>query len=90
MNPEIADKIEAVRLDRVHGASWLSREALAVLKLAAETSQATSSDDFWAEIRDVAQKLMAARPAMASITSAVSRFVSDFWAKPKRTRIWIP
>ncbi len=86
MNPEIADKIEAIRVDRVHGASWLSREALAVLKLAAETSQATSSDDFWAEIRDVAQKLMAARPAMASITNAVSRFVSDFWAKSKEDK----
>ncbi len=86
MNPEIADKIEAIRLDRIHGASWLSREALAVLKLAAETSQATSSDDFWAEIRDVAQKLMAARPAMAPITNAVSRFVADFRAKSKEDK----
>jgi ribose 1,5-bisphosphate isomerase len=83
MNPEIADKIDAIRLDRVHGASWLSREALAVLKLAAETSQATSSDDFWAEMRDVAEKLMAARPAMASITNAVSRFVSELLARSK-------
>ncbi len=86
MNPEIADKIEAIRVDRVHGASWLSREALAVLKLAAERSQATTSDDFWAEIRDVARKLMAARPAMAPITNAVSRFVADFWAKFKEDR----
>lgn len=86
MNPEIADKIDAIRLDRVHGASWLSWEALAVLKLAAETSQATNSDDFSAEIRDVAQKLMAARPAMASITNAVSRFVSELWAKSKEDK----
>ncbi len=50
MNRDIADKIESIRLDRVHGASWLSREALAVLKLAAETSQATSRDDFSAEM----------------------------------------
>jgi ribose 1,5-bisphosphate isomerase len=86
MNPEIADKIEAIRVDRVHGASWLSREALAVLKLAAETSQATSSDDFWAEIRDVAQKLMAARPAMAPIASAVSRFVAELRARSKEDK----
>jgi ribose 1,5-bisphosphate isomerase len=86
MNPEITGKIDAIRLDRVHGASWLSREALAVLKLAAERNQATSSDDFWAEIRDVAQKLMATRPAMAPITNAVSRFVSDFWAKSKEDK----
>lgn len=86
MNPEIADKIEAIGLDRVHGASWLSREALAVLKLAAERSQATSSDDFWAEIGDVAQKLMAAKPAMAPITNAVSRFVSELSAKSKEDK----
>jgi len=86
MNPEIADKIDAIRLDRIHGASWLSREALAVLKLAAERSQATSSDDLLAEMRDAARKLMAARPAMAPITNAVSRFVADFWAKSKEDR----
>jgi ribose 1,5-bisphosphate isomerase len=86
MNPEIADKIDAIRLDRIHGASWLSREALAVLKLAAETSQATSSDDFSTEMRDVAQKLMAARPAMAPITNAVSRFVSELRARSKQDK----
>ena len=86
MNPEIADKIDAIRLDRIHGASWLSREALAVLKLAAETSQATSRDDFLAEMRDAAQKLMAARPAMAPITNAVSRFVAELRARSKEDR----
>ena len=86
MNPEIAHRIDAIRLDRVHGASWLSREALAALKLAAERSQATSSDDFWAQIRGVAQELMAARPAMASISNAVSRFVSDLSAKAEEDK----
>jgi len=37
-------------------------------------------------MRDAARKLMAARPAMASITNAVSRFVADFWAKSKEDR----
>jgi ribose 1,5-bisphosphate isomerase len=86
MNPEVADRIDTIRVDRTHGASWLSREALAVLKLAAERSQAASSDDFGAEIRDVAEKLMATRPAMASIANAVSRFVSELRAKSKEDK----
>ena len=77
MNPEIAAKIDDIRLDRMHGAAWLSREAIAVLKLAAEMSEAETIDDFLAEIKGVARRLSAARPAMAPIANNVSRFVYE-------------
>jgi translation initiation factor 2B subunit (eIF-2B alpha/beta/delta family) len=83
MNPEIASKINAIRHDRMHGASWLSQEALAVIKLTAEQSQAANKDEILTELKEVANELIDARPAMASIANAVSHFIYQVYDRAK-------
>jgi translation initiation factor eIF-2B subunit delta len=75
LNPEIAKQIEEIRQDRIHGASWLSRQAISVMNLAIEKSEAENVADFLEELEAVGRGLMEARPSMASITNCVSRFV---------------
>jgi translation initiation factor 2B subunit (eIF-2B alpha/beta/delta family) len=75
LNPEVARQIEEIRQDRVHGASWLSRQAIGVMNLAVEESEARNVADFLEELKVVGRGLMEARPSMASITNCVSRFV---------------
>ena len=74
MRAEIAGEIEEVRKDRTHGAGWLSRRAIDIMKLAAESSQARSSADFLDELAGVVGKLMEARPSMVPIANLVSHF----------------
>ncbi len=75
LNPEVAKQIEEIRQDRIHGASWLSRQAIGVMNLAIEKSEAKNVADFLEELKAVGRGLMEARPSMASITNCVSRFI---------------
>jgi ribose 1,5-bisphosphate isomerase len=75
ISPEIASLIDEIRNDRVHGASQLARQAVQVLKTAAEHSQAESVAQFLAEQRLVGNELMSARPAMAPVYNIVSRLL---------------
>jgi translation initiation factor eIF-2B subunit delta len=76
ISPEIISLIDEIKNDKVHGASQLARQAVNVLKVAAERSQADSVAQFLGELREVGQGLMSARPAMAPIFNIVSRFLS--------------
>ncbi len=75
ISPEIISLIDEIKSDRTHGASQLARQAVGVLKLAAEHSQASSADEFLSGLREVGERLMSARPAMAPIFNIVSRFL---------------
>jgi translation initiation factor eIF-2B subunit delta len=75
MNPDVARKIDEIKRDREHGASWLSREAIATIKLAAEKSEATNAHDFLKDLETTAQRLIEARPSMVAITNLVARFI---------------
>ena len=75
ISPEIASLIEEIKSDKVHGASQLARQAVGVLKLAAEHSQADSASEFFLELKAVGERLMSARPAMAPIFNIVGRFL---------------
>ncbi len=75
ISPEIISLIDEIKSDKVHGASQLARQAVGVLKLAAERSQAGSADEFLGELGEVGERLMSARPAMAPIFNIVSRFL---------------
>jgi ribose 1,5-bisphosphate isomerase len=75
LSPAVAQQIEEIRQDRIHGASWLSRQAIGVMNLAIKKSEAKNKADFIEELKAVARGLMEARPSMASITNCVSRFV---------------
>ena len=75
----ITDKIarltDEIKNDKTHGASQLARQAMAVLKVAAEHSQADSVEQFLGEVKVVGEGLMAARPAMAPIFNLVNRYL---------------
>jgi ribose 1,5-bisphosphate isomerase len=75
ISPKIIRLIDEIKSDKTHGASQLARQAVGVLKHAAEHSQAGSADEFLAELKGVGEGLMAARPAMAPIFNIVSRFL---------------
>jgi len=75
ISPEIINLIEEIKSDKVHGASQLARQAVGVLKLAAEHSQADSASEFLLELKAVGERLMSARPAMAPIFNIIGRFL---------------
>jgi len=62
---------EIVR-DRSHGAGWLSRRALAVMKTAALESRAVSADELLAELAELGGRLLRARPSMAPVANQVA------------------
>ncbi len=66
---------DEIRNDKTQGASQLARQAMAVLKVAAEHSQANSVEQFLEELKGVGEGLTAARPAMASIFNIVNRYM---------------
>jgi len=75
INPEIVNLIDEVRNDKTHGASQLARQAASVLKVAAERSQTKSTDEFWLEQKEIGQRLMSARPAMAPVFNIVAHLL---------------
>ena len=72
ISPEILSLIDKIRDDRVHGASQLARQAAKVLRVTAEHSRAGSVEQFVLEQKEVGERLMSARPAMAPIFNIVS------------------
>jgi len=81
ISPEIISLIDEVRNDKTHGASQLARQAVGVLKVAAERSQADSVEEFLIEQKEVGQRLMSARPAMAPLFNIVNSLLSFVSAK---------
>lgn len=75
INPEVARRIEEIEQDKIHGASWLSRQALDVMSLAIERSEAREVAQFLEEMKGVGRKLGGSRPSMASITNEVAQLV---------------
>jgi len=79
--PEIISLIDEIRDDKTHGASQLARQAVGVLKTAAERSQAKNAKEFLIEQKEVGGRLMSARPAMAPVFNIVNRLLSIVLAK---------
>jgi len=75
INPKIAEKIDELRNDKLHGAGWLSRQAITTLNLAIGKSQARTVADFIDEARMVATELAQARPSMISIPNYIHQFL---------------
>ncbi len=73
----VKGRIEEIKADRNHGASWLSRRALDTLKLVAKESDATTADDFIKHLKQVGMELMEARPSMAPLTNIISYAIHD-------------
>lgn len=79
--PEISHLIEEIRNDKIHGATYLAKQALEVLKTAARQTQAGTPEKFLLEQREIGQRLMSARPAMAPVSNTVSRLLSRITAE---------
>jgi eIF-2B alpha/beta/delta-like uncharacterized protein len=75
ISPEIISLVDEIKNDKVHGASQLARQAVKVLRVTAERSQAGSVAQFLEELREVGERLMSARPAMAPIFNIASLFL---------------
>ena len=81
ISPEITNLIDKVRDDKTHGASQLARQAVGVLKVTAERSQTDSIKQFLQEQKEVGERLITVRPAMAPLYNIVNRLLSIVSAK---------
>jgi len=77
VNSKIIEKLNKLKNDRVHGAGWLSRQAISTLNLAINESQARTVADFVEEIRTVAAELIKARPSITSIANYINQFLQQ-------------
>jgi translation initiation factor 2B subunit (eIF-2B alpha/beta/delta family) len=77
MNPEIAQKINELKNDRLHGASWLSVQAINLLSLTVKASQADTIADFLNELKMIAAAIIESRPNMTSIANYTSQFLNQ-------------
>ena len=75
INPEIISLIDEIRNDKTQGAGQLARQALEVLRTAAERSQAESTQSFVMEQNEIGLRLISIRPAMTPIYNMVSRML---------------
>jgi translation initiation factor eIF-2B subunit delta len=75
MNNKVLREIAQLKDDDIHGASWLSLHALNTLILAASESQVERVADFIREIKEVAERLTAARPSITPITNYANQFL---------------
>ncbi|MEW6142380.1 MAG: hypothetical protein AB1597_04385 [Chloroflexota bacterium] len=64
--------IREIVQDRAHGAGWLSRRALAILKTAALESRAASADELLAELAGLGGRLLGSRPSMSPLANQVA------------------
>ena len=77
MDIKIIERINKIKEDRVHGAGWLSQQAIGTLNLAISESQADTIADFVEEINLVATELIKARASMSSIANYTNRFLQE-------------
>jgi translation initiation factor 2B subunit (eIF-2B alpha/beta/delta family) len=69
MLASLRKSISALKKDRQHGAAFLSRQALDILRQTGADSAAETAEKFLAEINRVADALIEARPGMVSIAN---------------------
>jgi translation initiation factor 2B subunit (eIF-2B alpha/beta/delta family) len=81
LNTKIIEKINKLKDDRVHGASWLSLQAISILNSAVSGSQARTVADFVQEIKTVAEELTRARPSLTPIANYANQFLHQIVAK---------
>jgi len=83
---EVARRIEKIKADRVHGASYLSRQALEVLKLVIEKDSGTK-EDFLEGLKNVGARLIKARPSMAPIANLVAHLLYQIFQVSKEKEL---
>ena len=77
LNTKVIDKINKLKNDRVHGAGLLARQAISILNLAINESQAQTVAEFVEEIQTVAAELVKARPSITPIANYINQFLQQ-------------
>jgi eIF-2B alpha/beta/delta-like uncharacterized protein len=86
LDPQVLREIELIKADRWKGASQLAREALRVVKLAAERyspPKAADAGDYLGYLKQVGRLLMEARPSMAALANSVGFLLHQLLEKGK-------
>ncbi|MFC2006302.1 translation initiation factor eIF-2B [Chloroflexota bacterium] len=83
ISTEITGLIDEIKNDKTHGASELARQAVKILKVAAERSGADNAKEFLQEQKEIGQKLTSARPAMAPLFNSISHVLDIISGKAK-------
>ena len=77
MNIKVSEKVNKLKNDRVHGAGLLARQAISILNLAINESQAQTVAEFVEEIQTVAAELVKARPSITPIANYINQFLQQ-------------
>jgi len=77
LNPTVSDKIDELRDDHIHGAGWLSRQALDILSLVISQSHSANTVTLLDEIKATAAEVSKARPTMISIANYIDQFLRE-------------
>ncbi len=76
-NPKILEKIRELEDDRLHGANWLSSQALNIMGLAIQESKAITVTGLLNELNKIAASITAARPSMTAISNYISQLLQQ-------------
>jgi translation initiation factor 2B subunit (eIF-2B alpha/beta/delta family) len=68
----LAERVQELRDDRSHGASWMARRAVETLSELAEI-EASSSDELLERLRNAGRQLATSRPGVGAVAGAVGR-----------------
>ena len=77
MDTKIEQKITNLADDHVHGANWLSIQAINILNTAITISQAQTVSELLDKIHLIAKAIIKARPNMISINNYVTQFLEE-------------
>ena len=72
---EVARRIEEIRNDQLHGASYLARQGVRTLALAAGVQSSDENTALF--LKDVGRRLAESKPAMAAIGNMAWRFIQE-------------
>jgi len=75
LDTKVIEKINKLKSDRLHGAGWLSRQAVSILNLALDRSRANTIAEFIEETQNVASELIKARPTITPIANYTGQFL---------------
>lgn len=71
----LAERVQELRDDRSHGASWMARRAVETLAELTKL-EVPSCDDLLGELRDAGRQLAACRPGVGAVAGAVGRVLA--------------
>jgi translation initiation factor 2B subunit (eIF-2B alpha/beta/delta family) len=77
LNTKLIEKISKLKSDRIHGAGVLARQAISILNLAINESQAQTIAEFVEEIQTVAAELIKARPSITPIANYTNQLLQQ-------------